>query len=99
MITKARKIGNQPQKLIKVSFKRKINCIRIKFCIKFAQWLQFFIIFVFSVIQALVALVNDPEPEHPLRGDLAEEFLRDRKKFTKNAEEFTRKNSEKRPPE
>lgn len=51
----------------------------------------------FAVIQALVALVNDPEPEHPLRAELAEEFLKDRKKFTKNAEEFTKKNSEKRP--
>lgn len=48
------------------------------------------------VIQALVALVNDPEPEHPLRAELAEEFLKDRKKFMKNAEEFTRKHSEKR---
>jgi len=49
-----------------------------------------------QVIQALVALVNDPEPEHPLRAELAEEFLKDRKKFLKNAEEFTRKHSEKR---
>lgn len=48
------------------------------------------------VIQALVALCNDPEPEHPLRAELAEEFLKDRKKFMKNAEEFTRKHSEKR---
>lgn len=52
---------------------------------------------IFSVIQALVALVNDPEPEHPLRAELAEEFLKDKKKFTKNAEEFTKKHSEKRP--
>lgn len=52
---------------------------------------------LFPVIQALVALVNDPEPEHPLRAELAEEFLKDRKKFTKNAEEFTKKYSEKRP--
>nr|XP_040224041.2 ubiquitin-conjugating enzyme E2-18 kDa isoform X3 [Anopheles coluzzii] len=50
-----------------------------------------------QVIQALIELVNDPEPEHPLRADLAEEFLKDRKKFTKNAEEHTRKHSEKRP--
>jgi hypothetical protein len=49
-----------------------------------------------AVIQALVALVNDPEPEHPLRAELAEEYLKDRKKFMKNAEEFTRKHSEKR---
>ncbi|KAK6636526.1 Ubiquitin-conjugating enzyme E2-18 kDa [Polyplax serrata] len=47
--------------------------------------------------QALVALVNDPEPEHPLRTELAEEFLKDKKKFIKNAEEFTKKHSEKRP--
>jgi len=50
-----------------------------------------------QVIQALVALVNDPEPEHPLRADLAEEFVKDRRKFQKNAEDFTRKHSEKRP--
>jgi len=50
-----------------------------------------------QVIQALVNLVNDPEPEHPLRADLAEEFTKDRKKFFKNAEDFTKKNSEKRP--
>lgn len=52
-----------------------------------------------SVIQALVALVNDPEPEHPLRAELAEEYLKDKKKFFKIAEEYTRKHSEKRPAE
>ena len=50
-----------------------------------------------TVIQALVALVHDPEPEHPLRGDLAEEFTRDRKAFNKKAEEYTIKFGEKRP--
>ena len=70
-----------------------------------------------QVIQSLVGLVNDPEPDHPLRADLAgesekgvlaiilltytflikEEFTKDKKKFFKNAEEFTKKNSEKRP--
>jgi len=50
-----------------------------------------------QVIQALLALINDPEPEHPLRGDLAEEFSKDKKKFIKNAEEFTKKHAEKRP--
>lgn len=49
------------------------------------------------VIQALVALVHDPEPEHPLRGDLAEEYTRNRDKFLKNAEDFTKKYAEKRP--
>jgi ubiquitin-conjugating enzyme E2 L3 len=50
-----------------------------------------------QVIQALINLVNDPEPEHPLRADLAEEYTKDKKKFFKNAEDFTKKNSEKRP--
>lgn len=49
------------------------------------------------MIQSLVALVNDPEPEHPLRADLAEEFTKDKKKFMKNAEEYTKKFGEKRP--
>lgn len=53
----------------------------------------------YAVIQALIALVNDPEPEHPLRPDLAEEFLKDHKRFSKNAEEYTRKYGEKRPSE
>lgn len=52
-----------------------------------------------QVIQALITLVNDPEPEHPLRADLAEEYSKDKKKFLKNADEFTRKHSEKRPPD
>lgn len=52
-----------------------------------------------QVIQALVALVNDPEPEHPLRADIAEEYTKDKKKFLKNAEEFTKKYAEKRPPD
>lgn len=50
-----------------------------------------------AVIQSLIALVNDPQPEHPLRADLAEEYSKDRKKFLKNAEEFTKKHGEKRP--
>ena len=49
------------------------------------------------MIQALVSLINEPEPDHPLRGDLAEEYMKDKKKFIKNAEEFTKKYSEKRP--
>ena len=44
-----------------------------------------------------MALVHDPEPEHPLRGDLAEEYTKDKKTFLKKAEEFTVKFAEKRP--
>ncbi|XP_028668043.1 ubiquitin-conjugating enzyme E2 L3-like [Erpetoichthys calabaricus] len=50
-----------------------------------------------QVIQSLITLVNEPEPEHPLRADLAEEFSKDHKKFIRNAEEHTRKFGEKRP--
>ncbi|KAF3849214.1 hypothetical protein F7725_015711 [Dissostichus mawsoni] len=50
-----------------------------------------------QVIHNLVSLVNSPQPEHPLRADLAEEYSKDRAKFMKNAEEFTKKHSEKRP--
>ncbi|XP_054441137.1 ubiquitin-conjugating enzyme E2 L3-like isoform X2 [Pteronotus mesoamericanus] len=50
-----------------------------------------------QVIQALIALVNDPQPEHPLRADLAEEYSKDHKKFCKNAKAFTKKYGEKRP--
>lgn len=51
------------------------------------------------VLKALIALVSCPEPEHPLRADLAEEYSKDRAKFMKNAEEYTKKHSEKRPVE
>ncbi|XP_037548500.1 ubiquitin-conjugating enzyme E2 L3 [Nematolebias whitei] len=50
-----------------------------------------------QVIQCLIALVSSPQPDHPLRADLAEEYTKDRLKFMKNAEEFTKKHSEKRP--
>lgn len=50
-----------------------------------------------QVIDALVAMVNQPEPDHPLRAELAQEFQADKKKFMKTAEEHTKKNAEKRP--
>merc|ERR1719259_1163318 len=50
-----------------------------------------------QVIQTLVKMINVPEPDHPLRGDLAEEYTKNRKKFMKNAEDFTKKYAEKRP--
>ncbi|XP_060591114.1 ubiquitin-conjugating enzyme E2 L3-like [Ruditapes philippinarum] len=50
-----------------------------------------------QVINSLVSLVHTPEPEHPLRADVAEEYNKDRKKFLKNAQDFTKKNSEPRP--
>ncbi|KAL7676306.1 hypothetical protein ACOME3_002562 [Neoechinorhynchus agilis] len=50
-----------------------------------------------QVIQTLIAMVNDPQPDHPLRSDLAELFNRDRRAFYKRAEEFTTQFAEKRP--
>ncbi|XP_061163530.1 ubiquitin-conjugating enzyme E2 L3-like [Saccostrea cucullata] len=50
-----------------------------------------------QVIQSLIDLVHNPEPEHPLRADVAEEFTKNNAKFMKNAEEFTKKHAEKRP--
>ena len=43
------------------------------------------------MIQALVALIHEPEPEHPLRSELAKEFLENKAKFDKNAEDHTSK--------
>jgi ubiquitin-conjugating enzyme E2 L3 len=56
-----------------------------------------FPILFFLVIESLVALIHEPEPEHPLRADLAEEFVKNRAKYMKNAEDFTKKHGEKRP--
>ncbi|XP_072106336.1 ubiquitin-conjugating enzyme E2 L3-like, partial [Mobula birostris] len=52
---------------------------------------------IMQVIESLVQLIENPEPEHPLRTELAEEYSKDREKFQRNAEEHTRKYSEKRP--
>ncbi|OON13610.1 ubiquitin--protein ligase [Opisthorchis viverrini] len=49
------------------------------------------------VLQALVAMLHSPETERALRSELAEEYMKDMKKFMKNAEEFTRKHAEKIP--
>lgn len=49
------------------------------------------------VMHALLAMIAEPELDHPIRADLAEEYRKDKKKFFKNAEEFTKKHAEKRP--
>ena len=50
-----------------------------------------------QVIASLVTLINTPEPGHPLRADLAEEYTKDLKKFQKNAEEHAKKYALTRP--
>jgi len=51
-----------------------------------------------QVIQALLALINDPEPEHPLRGEIAEEYTKDKNRFMAKAAEYTKKHGEAIPP-
>ena len=50
-----------------------------------------------QILAALVALIHDPDPVHFIREDIAHEFTTDKKKFMKNAEEHTKRYSEKRP--
>lgn len=50
-----------------------------------------------QVLKSLINLITCPEPEHPLRANLAEEYTRDKKRFEKNAEDYTKKHAEKRP--
>ncbi|CAI4230696.1 unnamed protein product [Auanema sp. JU1783] len=50
-----------------------------------------------QVLMAILGLIQEPEPEHALRADLAEEYTKDPKKFFKMAEEYTKKHAEKRP--
>lgn len=72
-------------------------------CEDLCAWITFLVFFprflTPPVLKALIALVSCPEPDHPLRADLAEEYSKDRAKFMKNAEEYTKKHSEKRPVE
>lgn len=51
------------------------------------------------MVQALVCLINEPEPDHPLRGDLAEEYTKNKKQFLQKAADHTKKHSEARPSE
>merc|ERR1712098_160475 len=50
-----------------------------------------------SVINALADLIDSPDLTHPTRPELAEEYMKNKATFIKNAEEFTRKHGEKRP--
>lgn len=48
------------------------------------------------MVQELLELIGDPELDHPLRSELADEYRADKKKFFKTAEEHTKKHAEKR---
>lgn len=55
---------------------------------KAEQGFLIFLCFIYLVIQSLVALVNDPEPDQAVRTDVAHEFLRDKQRYLKNAYEW-----------
>ncbi|XP_039281576.1 ubiquitin-conjugating enzyme E2 L3-like [Nilaparvata lugens] len=50
-----------------------------------------------QIIDSLVALIDNPDAEHPVREDIAKDYIKDRNKFLKDAEQFTKNHSEKLP--
>ncbi|EFO19728.2 ubiquitin-conjugating enzyme [Loa loa] len=50
-----------------------------------------------SIIQSLMFLLNDPEPERPLRHQIAEQIYKDKQTFINEAIEYTKKYAEKKP--
>lgn len=44
-------------------------------------------------------LIDEPELDHPLRGDLAEEYNKNKKQFLQKAADHTKKHAEPRPKE
>merc|ERR1739842_224203 len=49
-----------------------------------------------QVLTSLLSLMNEPQPQHALRSDVGEEFIKHHKRFLKNAEDYTKKHAEKR---
>jgi ubiquitin-conjugating enzyme E2 L3 len=45
------------------------------------------------VLPELVRIINNPELDHPIRGDLAEQYKTDRAAFNKAALEHIKKNA------
>lgn len=50
-----------------------------------------------EVVKALERLIGQPEPDHPLRAQLAEEYCKNRSSFMSKAEQHTRQHAERRP--
>ncbi|XP_062502995.1 ubiquitin-conjugating enzyme E2-18 kDa-like [Corticium candelabrum] len=46
-----------------------------------------------QVMQSLVDLVDEPEPDHPLRADIAEEYVKNRERFDKKALELVKQHA------
>ena len=45
------------------------------------------------MMQSLVDLVDEPEPDHPLRADIAEEYVKNRERFDKKALELVKQHA------
>jgi len=54
-------------------------------------------VYVVTVVKALERLIGKPEPDHPLRAQLAEEYIKNRSTFLSKAEQHTRQYAEGRP--
>eukprot|EP00039_Didymoeca_costata_P018718 m.334674 g.334674 ORF g.334674 m.334674 type:complete len:153 (+) comp17409_c0_seq1:138-596(+) len=52
---------------------------------------------VANVLEALVQLFNEPEASHPLRDEIANEYLKEKEKFEENAAKHAAEHGEKRP--
>ncbi|VDN03865.1 unnamed protein product [Thelazia callipaeda] len=50
-----------------------------------------------SIVQAFIFLLNDPEPERPLRHQIAEQIYKNKTEFINAAIEHTKKHAEKKP--
>lgn len=46
-----------------------------------------------QVLQAVINLLCDPVTENPLRAELGEEYIKDKKKYMRNGEDFTKKHA------
>uniref|UniRef100_A0A915ARA9 E2 ubiquitin-conjugating enzyme n=1 Tax=Parascaris univalens TaxID=6257 RepID=A0A915ARA9_PARUN len=49
-----------------------------------------------EAIQSLISLLNDPQPERPMRPEIADQIYKDKAAFLRIAEEHTRKYAERR---
>jgi len=54
-------------------------------------------VYVVTVLKALNDLIGKPEPDHPLRADLADEYSKNRTSFVAKAKQHTINHGEKRP--
>nr|CAH7738904.1 unnamed protein product [Callosobruchus chinensis] len=52
-----------------------------------------------QIIEVLLAILHRPDLDRPLRIDVADQYKQDKKKFNRNAEDYTKQHAEERPEE